>query len=101
MADYGPSFTAAKLFRKTSAKGTTYFVGRMGGVKIAVLKTKELTDNGDEIWSLVFSEAAPYAPKAEIEVTDDARARNGRRLPDVASTPMSVQAAGPDPEIPF
>jgi hypothetical protein len=60
---FAPSFTAAKLYRKTSAKGGTYFTGRMGGVKVALLKTNEVADDGSELWSLVFSEAAPYQPK--------------------------------------
>ncbi len=34
MSDCGPSITAARLYKKTSAKGTTYFVGRIGLVQV-------------------------------------------------------------------
>lgn len=66
MADkFAPGFTAAKLYRKTSKTGATYFAGRLGGVKVALLKSKDTADDGGEIWNLVFSEAAPYAPKTD------------------------------------
>ena len=60
---YKPSFSAARLYRKTSKTGATYFTGRMGGVKVALLKSKDAADDGGEIWNLVFSEAPPYQPK--------------------------------------
>jgi hypothetical protein len=47
--DYGPSFTIARLYKKTSANGTTYFTGRMGLAKIALLKSNETADDGSEI----------------------------------------------------
>jgi len=66
MSQYGPSFTAAKLYRKTSAKGTIYFVGRLGGVNVALLKSRETAENGDEIWSLMFSEASQKPRDGEV-----------------------------------
>ena len=33
-----PSFRLTRLFRKQSAKGATYFAGRLAGAKIVVLK---------------------------------------------------------------
>jgi len=101
MADYGPSFTAAKLYRNSSAKCVTYFVGRCGGVKVALLKSKEIADNGDEIWSLIFSEAQPYKPR------DDAKAASQAPVPSLAPPPDRPprrdrqEAGGPDDEIPF
>lgn len=100
MADYGPSFTAAKLYRKTSAKGQTYFVGRLGGVKVALLKSRETADNGDEIWSLMFSEAQPYRPR------DDAREQSqapASLAPSPERQPRRElpRLDGPDDEIPF
>lgn len=101
MADYGPSFTAAKLYRKTSQKGTTYFAGRMGNVKLAFVKSKEVADNGDEIWSLIFSEAQPYKPR------DDAKAESQAPITTLAPTPdrpprrETTRTGGPDDEIPF
>jgi hypothetical protein len=55
--DYGPSFRLARLFRKQSKAGQTYFSGRMGFGRVTVLKSKEVTEDGAEIWNLVVSEA--------------------------------------------
>ena len=60
---FAPSFAAAKLYRKTSAKGGTYYTGRLGGAKVTLLKSNEVAENGDEVWSLLLSEAAPYQGK--------------------------------------
>ena len=68
-ADYKPSFTAARMYRKKSKTGATYFTGRMGSVKLALLKSKEAADDGSEIWNLVFSEAAPFKPKQNEETS--------------------------------
>lgn len=54
---YGPSIEVARLFRKTSAKGTEYFTGRWGFAKIALLKSRDVAEDGAEIWHLVLSEA--------------------------------------------
>jgi hypothetical protein len=54
--DYGPSFRLAKLYRKQSKNGATYFSGRLGFARATLLKSKE-TEGGEEIWNLVVSEA--------------------------------------------
>jgi hypothetical protein len=54
---YGPQLQVARMFRKTSAKGTEYFTGRWGMAKIALLKSRDVGDDGSEIWNLVLSEA--------------------------------------------
>jgi hypothetical protein len=61
MADHSPSFPLTRLFRKSSKEGKTYFTGRLGGARIALLKSKETAEDGGEIWNLVVSEA----PKRE------------------------------------
>ena len=61
--DYAPSFTAAKLYEKTSKSGNTYLTGRMGGVRVTALKSREVADDGTAIWSLVFAEAPAYQPR--------------------------------------
>lgn len=94
MSDYGPSFAAAKLYRKKSAKGTTYFVGRMGGVKVALVKSRETAENGDEIWSLMFSEAQ-QKPKDKAPQTDH------QRPPDDAPRATQERTGQPDSEIPY
>ena len=53
----GPMLTATRLFEKRSAAGNTYFTGRMGGLRVLVLKSRETADDGTPIWSLCFQEA--------------------------------------------
>ena len=56
---FPPSITVAKLYERTSQRGRSYMTGRMGGVKIAVLKTDETGDDGHPIWEMKFSAAPP------------------------------------------
>jgi hypothetical protein len=55
--DYGPSFRLAKLYRKTSKSGATYFSGRLGFARATLLKSKEVGEGGEEIRNLVVGEA--------------------------------------------
>jgi len=60
MSNHPPSFVLTKLYRKKSeSKGTTYFTGRLGGARIALLKSNDVSDDGGEIWNLMISEAPP------------------------------------------
>jgi hypothetical protein len=57
MSDYGDQVTLGRLYEKVSKKsGNTYLVGRLGMAKIAILKSKDTSDNGDAIWNIVISE---------------------------------------------
>lgn len=60
--NHAPSFQAARLFRKTSANGNTYFTGRLGGARVTLLKSRDVADDGGEIWSLMLAEA-PQRPQ--------------------------------------
>jgi hypothetical protein len=57
MSDYPQSFQACRLFRKASQAGNTYFTGRWGGARVALLKSNETADDGGEIWNLMLAEA--------------------------------------------
>jgi hypothetical protein len=72
-ADTTASFRLTRLYRKTSAKGATYFVGRLGGAKVALLRSRDTAEDGGEIWDLLVSEA-PATRRAEPapEIGDDA-----------------------------
>ncbi|MFT3731143.1 MAG: hypothetical protein QM780_06915 [Hyphomicrobium sp.] len=59
---FPPSISVTRLYERTSAKGNPYMTGRMGGVKIAVLKTNDTDDEGHPIWELKFS-PAPAKPR--------------------------------------
>jgi len=67
-----PLFEACRLFKKTSANGHTYLVGRMGGVRVLVMANRQRQGDDDATHTLLFSratrrEAAPKseAPKSE------------------------------------
>ena len=63
--DNGPLMTAARLFERRSAAGNTYFTGRMGGLRVLVLKSRETADDGTVIWSLCLQEAPKPAGGSE------------------------------------
>lgn len=68
MSDFNTMLKAAGLWRKTSAKGNEYFVGRLGGVKVLVLENRDKQSEGDPTHNLFFAEAP---------AKDGARAANG------------------------
>lgn len=57
MTDYGPSLKAARLYERTSPKGNSYLAGRWGALKVAVVKTRDVSETGEPIWQLLLSEA--------------------------------------------
>jgi|KBSSwiStaDraftv2_1062776.scaffolds.fasta_scaffold00494_22 hypothetical protein len=68
MSNYPQSFPVTKLYRKQSKEGRSYFVGRLGGARLALLKSNETGDNGEEVWTLLISPApqktgAPAQPE--------------------------------------
>ena len=54
----GAMLPAAKLWRRTSAKGADYLAGRLGGVKVLVMPKRD-GEEGDHSHVLVFAEAQP------------------------------------------
>ena len=57
MADYGPSIPVCKLWQRTSANGVTYFAGRLGGLRVAVIPVRDRQGDDDATHTLMFSEA--------------------------------------------
>jgi hypothetical protein len=91
--DYGPSIRVTKLYRKTSKNGATYFAGRWGGAKVALLKTNETGNDGEEIWNLVLSEAPAYKPdeKPAVSAPSGAPARYVPRTLDDDAIPFAPE----------
>jgi hypothetical protein len=54
---FGPSVQIARLYKQTSQSGTTYYRGRLGAARIVMLKSKEVGDDGAEIWNLLVQPA--------------------------------------------
>lgn len=109
MADnYGPSITALKLYERTSAKGNVYLSGRWGGLRVAVMKSKDVSDSGDAIWTMRLSEVtqqqreaagAERATKLGLESEPGSAKRDYQRPPAERRTGLAVE--GVDDEIPF
>jgi hypothetical protein len=84
---HSPSFSLTRMFRKKSAQGATYFTGRLGGARIALLKSKETADDGTEIWNLVISEAprrddaSQQSDRDHQRPLDNDRRQGGGRMP--------------------
>jgi hypothetical protein len=53
----GALLSAAKLWRRTSARGADYLAGRLGGVKVLVMPKREGED-GDHTHVLCFAEGS-------------------------------------------
>ena len=81
MSNHAPSFTLTRLFRKKSEKGNTYFIGRLAGARVVLLKSNDTADDGGEIWNLLISEASVRRD------TDAAQAR--REQPAERAAPVS------------
>lgn len=54
----GSMLTAVKLWRRTSAKGTDYLAGRLGGVKVLIMPRRD-GEECDHSHILLFAEAPP------------------------------------------
>lgn len=94
---HAPSFTAARLFKKTSASGNEYFTGRLGGVRVSLLKSKEVAEDGGEIWSLMFAEA-PSKPTVQRPLDDK---RDYQKPPAKVAREVTGFRQTPDDPIPF
>lgn len=54
---FGESIRLCRVYEKTSAKGNTYMTGRLAGAKVAILKSRDVADDGSPIWDIVLSQA--------------------------------------------
>jgi hypothetical protein len=98
--NYPQSLRVARLYRKTSANGNTYFTGRWGGARISLLKSKDTADDGGEIWDVMLAEALP--PKQQNSVAEDPRRDYQRPVAKLAQPERQADGGRPiDDEIPF
>src|SRR5262245_40921351 len=86
MSDYPPPIRLRKLYRRQSAKGAPYVAGKIGGAKIAVVKSSQKDDDGAEIWSLLLSEA----PQEDDRQTSEAY----RSAQDLVVTEIAAASTG-------
>ena len=96
MADkFAPSFVAAKLYEKTSKNGNAYLVGRLGGVRLTVMKSRETSEDGAAIYSLMFSEAQPYQPPSNGTQRNKQRPLTRRRTEDEPGSDLDIDQSVP------
>lgn len=101
MADYGPSLTALRLFEKTSAKGNTYLTGRWGNLRVAVMKSQDVSESGEPIWSLRLSEAPPRDASPERATKSAPNPEHVKRDHQRPPARTGLAVEGVDEEIPF
>jgi hypothetical protein len=85
-AAFPPSVEVARLYEKTSARGTRYFVGRLGLARITLLPG-EATEDGTATWRMLLQEA----PKSQASTDRQAGNASQPRSPGTRRR----QAAGP------
>jgi hypothetical protein len=79
-------------FRMSMAKtGNQYFICRLIMAKVAVLKSKEVAEDGSPMWDVLLQEA-PSEPRRKPEVKEEAQ--------PAAAPPYSPKRL-PDDSIPF
>jgi hypothetical protein len=72
-----------RLYEKTSARGTRYFVGRVNGLKVVVLKDdRTQADGADAVWNLYLSPT-------------DGSGQGGSRPSNPSSSPPRQQRSEP------
>ena len=81
---HAPSFPSCRLEKRTSAKGTEYFSGFLGGARVTLLKSNETGRDGHEVWHLMVAEGKLYPPRdagSKSAATGDAPAETPRSAP--------------------
>jgi len=55
------------MYRRVSKGGKTYFTGKLGYNKVALVQTSKTTDDGVEIWSMLLSEVPKETEKPAVD----------------------------------
>jgi hypothetical protein len=83
---FPPSIELARLYEKTSQRGTRYFVGRLGLARITLLPG-EATEDGTATWRMLVQETPKSQASTDRSVNNASRPRS--------PGPRRRQAAGP------
>lgn len=80
MSQYPESKRVCSMFSNASKSGGTYYSGKIGGSdpvtiepgqRVTMVKSKKLTANGDEIWSLLVDPAGADDQKRVLDQRSD------------------------------
>ena len=94
MSDYGPSIKITRVYERTSRNGNSYFAGRLGNAKLALLKSDQTADDGTPIWDVLMQEAPRQMPDKAVN------AKASSEAPAEPASRVSVNALVND-EFPF
>jgi hypothetical protein len=72
-----PMLRATNLWERTSAKGETYLAGRLGGLRVLVMRNRDHDKEGDPTHVLLFTEAAPKQDRGEARRPAQQQRENG------------------------
>jgi hypothetical protein len=91
-AAFPPSIELTRLYEKTSARGTRYFVGRLGLARITLLPG-DAAEDGTATWRMLLQEAPKPRASADRPGSNSSRPRSPgtrrRQVADpVAGAPM-------------
>jgi hypothetical protein len=86
---FPPSIELARLYEKTSQRGTRYFVGRLGLARITLLPG-DAAEDGTATWRLLLQEA----PKSRASTDRQAGNASRPRSPGTRRRQPAIPAAG-------
>jgi hypothetical protein len=89
-AAFAPSFELTKLYEKVSARGTKYFVGRLGGARVTLLPG-DPTEDGTPVWRLLVQEAVKAQTPANSAASSSAPTSSS--VPRSSARPRTAAAA--------
>jgi hypothetical protein len=82
VAEYAPLTKLTGVWQKTSAKGVTYFVGRLGAAKLVILPNRDKKVDADPDFFVYAQERGESKPADDIPDPGEParRQRSGRDL---------------------
>ena len=81
---------AAKLWEKTARGGNTYLIGRLGGVRVLVMRNRDAGGEGEPDWHLFFADGSDKPRQASVEPGKPASSTR------TYQRPATRAAGGPD-----
>jgi hypothetical protein len=95
-------FQAARLWEKTSAAGNSYLIGRLGGVRVLILRNRDAGTEGEPDWHLFFADRVPRATEASPQpASAQPRQRSAYRRQQRSETASPSDPRPFDDEIPL
>ena len=82
---FAASFPICRLEKRTSAKGSEYFSGFLGGARVTLLRSNESGKEGAEVWHLMIAEGKLFPPKAASLEVPSSHGHNERTPRAVSS----------------